>query len=107
MKSAGVFVGGLTSVLTVNLMLVVLDPPTGGVRMRIPIMREASANASANPWGHVSQLCRMAYRQALTAAYNDIVITFMQPGVRAAALGAPPPPPPQPGMPPAPPPMPQ
>jgi hypothetical protein len=85
---------------TVNLMLVVLDPPTGGVRMRIPIMREASANASANPWGHVSQLCKMAYRDAITAAYNDILIAFLQPGVRAAALGAPPP------QPPAPPPLP-
>jgi hypothetical protein len=87
---------------TVSLALVLLDPPSGGVRMRIPITREASADASSNPWGHVSQLCKNAYRQALDAAYNDIVITFMQPGVRAAALGAPPPP--QPGMPGAPPP---
>ncbi len=69
---------------TVELQLVLLDPASGAVRIRVPVTKDGSGGS-----------CRDAYRGALTAVSQELVIAFSSPAVRAAAIGgggaAPPP----------------
>lgn len=71
----------------VSLQLVIVDPRTQGLRLRVPVRQEGGAGN-----------CRNAFANALNGAQAQITAAFARPDVRAAAIGAgvaaPPPPPP-------------